>query len=158
MTTITLPPSFLRPAALSTALTVCVAFPCSGFAAKAPDSAATTEAATISAPAIPESVFNYRAGKDPFFPNRLVAPVPAPEPTKKLSLLLKGIIGTPDRRVALINDRTFTKGETGEFKVGTNTFPIRVIDILEKSVTIEIEGQTNKLPLVENRLPLDGRK
>ena len=73
-------------------------------------------------------------------------------------MVLKGIIGTPDRRVALINDRTFTKGETGELKVGTNTFPIRVIDILEKSVTIQREGQTNELPLVENLLPLDGKK
>ncbi len=158
MTKITLPPSFLRTAELFAALTVCVAFPCTGFAAKAPDSASTTEAATIRAPEIPEAVFNYRAGKDPFFPNRLVTPVLAPEPTKKVSLVLKGITGTPGRRVALINDRTFTKGETGEFKEGTNTFTIRVIDILEKSVTIEIEGQTNKLPLVENRLPLDGRK
>ena len=158
MTKITLPPSFLRTAELFAALTVCVAFPCTGFAAKAPDSTATTEAATIRAPAIPEAVFNYRAGKDPFFPNRVVTPVLAPEPTKKVSLVLKGITGTPDRRVALINDRTFTKGETGEFKVGTNTFPIRVIDILEKSVTIEREGQTNELPLTGNLLPINKEK
>jgi len=127
-------------------------------AAKAPDSAADAAAATTSAPAIPKSVFNDRAGKDPFFPNRVVTPVLAPEPTKKVTLLLKGITGTPDRRVALINDRTFVKGETGEFKMGTNTFPIRVIDISEKSVTIEREGQTYELPLTENLLPLDRRK
>ena len=158
MTKITLPPSFLRTAELFAALTVCVAFPCSGFAAKAPDSAATTEAATISAPAIPEAVFNYRAGKDPFFPNRLVTPVLAPEPTKTEIVILKGITGSSDRRVALINDRTFTKGETGEIKLGTNTFRIRVIDIKDRSVIIERAGQTNELPLVDNLLPLDGRK
>ena len=55
-------------------------------------------------------------------------------------------------------DRTFAKGETGEFKVGTNTFPIRVIDISEKSVAIEREGQRYELPLLENLLPLDGKK
>ena len=154
MTTTTLPLSFLRPAALLTALTVCMAFPHTAFAAKAPDSAAA--AATVNAPAIPESIFNYRAGKDPFFPNRVVTPVP--EPTKKEIMVLKGITGTPDRRVALINDRTFTKGETGEIKSGTNELKIRVVDINERSVTIEREGQTNELPLVENLLPLDGRK
>ena len=157
MTTITLPVSFLRPALL-TLLSACASFPHTGFAAKAPDSRATAPAATISASAIPESVFNYRAGKDPFFPNRVVTPVLAPEPAKKVSLLLKGITGTPDRRVALINDRTFVKGETGEFKMGTNTFPIRVIDILEKSVTIEREGQRYELPLTESLLPLDGKR
>ena len=157
MTKITLSLSFLQPALL-TALAICLAIPHSGFAAKAPDSEAKAAAATMSALTIPESVFNYRAGKDPFFPSRVVTPVPTPEPAKKEIMVLKGITGTPDRRVALINDRTFTKGETGELKVGTNTFPIRVIDILEKSVTIQREGQTNELPLVENLLPLDGRK
>jgi acetolactate synthase small subunit len=73
-------------------------------------------------------------------------------------MVLKGITGTPDRRVALINDRTFTKGETGEIKLGTNTFKIRVVDIKDRSVTFERAGQTNKLPLVDNLLPLDGTK
>ena len=158
MTKITLSLSFLQPAALLTALTICLAIPHSVFAAKSPDSAVKAAAATISAPAIPESVFDYRAGRDPFFPNRAVTPVRAPEPAKKVSLLLKGITGSSDRRVALINDRTFTKGEAGEIKLGTNEFKFRVIDIKDRSVTIEREGQMNELPLVENVLPLDGRK
>jgi len=155
MTKIILHLSFLRPA-LITLLTAGAAFPHTGFAAKAPDSSAKPAYATTSAPAIPESVFNYRAGKDPFFPNRVVTPTP--EPTKKEIMVLKGITGTPDRRVALINDRTFTKGETGEIKLGTNTFKIRVIDIKDRSVTLERAGQTNELPLVDNLLPLDGTK
>ena len=155
MTKITLPISFLRPTVLMTALTICLAIPLRALAAKAPDSITKT-APTIMAPAIPESVFSFRAGKDPFFPNRVVTP--APEPTKKEIALLKGITGTPDRRVALINDRTFTKGEAGEIKSGTNEFKIRVIDITDRSVTIERAGQTNELPLVENLLPVDGRK
>ena len=157
MTKITLHVSFLRPA-LITLLTACAAVPHTSWAAKAPDSVVEATAPTISAPAIPESVFNYRAGRDPFFPNRVVTPVPAPEPAKKAALLLKGITGTPDRRVALINDRTFTKGEAGEIKLGTNEFKIRVVDIKDSSVTIECAGQTYELPLAENRLRLDGRK
>ena len=157
MTTITLPMSFLRPALIAL-LTACAAFPDTGFAAKAPDSAAKATAATISAPAIPESVFDYRAGKDPFFPNHVLTPVLVPEPTKKEIMVLKGITGSSDRRVALINDRTFTKGEAGEIKSGTSTLRIRVVDIKDRSVTIERGGQTNELPLVETLLPLDGNK
>jgi hypothetical protein len=157
MTTFTRPVSFLRPALL-TLFAACAAFPHTGLAAKAPDSAANVAAATTSAPAIPKSVFDDRAGKDPFFPNRVVAPVLAPEPTKKEIMILKGVTGSSDRRVALINDRTFTKGEAGEIKVGTITFRIRVVDIKERSATIELEGQTNELSVLENLLPLDGRK
>lgn len=157
MTKIILHLSFLRPALL-TLLTACTSFPHTGFAAKAPDSSAQPASATTTAPVIPASVFNYRAGKDPFFPNRVMTPVPAPEPAKQEIMLLKGITGTRDRRVALINDRTFTKGEAGEIKSGTNTFKIRVVDIKDRSVTIERTGQTNELPLVDNLLPLDGTK
>lgn len=62
--------------------------------------------------------------------------------------------------MALINDRTFTRGEAGEIKVGTNTFKIRVIDIRDKSVTIEREGQSaaSELPLMENLLPISKDK
>jgi hypothetical protein len=158
MTNIILPLSFLRPAALGIAFTICLGCPQLGFAAKAPDSDARATVATARPRAIPESVFDYRAGKDPFFPNRVVTPVPVPEPAKREIMVLKGITGTPDRRLALINDRTFTKGEVGEIKSGTNEFKIRVIDIKDRSVTIERAGQTNELPLVENLLPLDGRK
>lgn len=157
MTTTKLLLAYLRPL-LATLFAACAFYPHTLLATKAPDSTAGAVAGRINAVAIPKAVFDYRAGKDPFFPNRVVTPVPALQPTKKEFLLLKGITGTADRRVALINDRTFTKGETGEFKAGTNTFSIRVIDISEKSVTIECAGQTNELPLVENLLPFDRRK
>jgi len=155
MTTITVPPTFLRPAALGTALTVFLTLSHVGFAAKAPDSTATSAGARTGSPAIPQSVFDYRGGKDPFFPNRLLNPVAA-EPAKKEIMVLKGITGSSGRRVALINDRTFAKGEAGEIRLGTNTFRIRVVDIKDRSVMIERAGQTNELPLLENLLPLDG--
>jgi acetolactate synthase small subunit len=105
------------------------------------------------------SVFAYRAGKDPFFPNRRLQDdkaTPQPHSTKPQELVLRGVTGSADRRVALINDLVFTKGETGKIKVGTNTFRIRVIDIREKSVIIDREGQPRplELPLIENLLPL----
>jgi hypothetical protein len=157
MTKITPSLPFLRPALMSL-LTACASFPHTGLAAKAPGPVATVTAAKPSSEVIPESVFDYRGGKDPFFPNRIMTPALTPDSTKKEIMVLKGITGTPDRRVALINDRTFTKGETGEIKSGTNTLTIRVVEIKDRSVTIEYAGQTNELALVENVLRLDGRK
>jgi hypothetical protein len=123
------------------------------------------ERAEASEMSFPRSVFVYDdgAGKDPFFPDRQrpddrSAAKKAVEPAKQESLTLRGIAGSAGRKVALINGRPFAKGETGEIKVGTNTFRIRVADIKEKSATIERDGQTNELQLVESLLPINSEK
>jgi len=151
---------WLLHSALPATLTVSLCFAPAGFAAQAPESVADSPAVSNGAAAIPRSVFDYRAGRDPFFPKRVVKPVITATAAPRPELFLKGVTGTAERRVALINDRTFTKGESGEVKLGTNTLKFRVIDIKEKSVTLECEGWSgpNELPLVENLLPLDGRK
>ncbi len=155
MTPFIIPLSSLRPAALFTALAVSLV---DAFAAKAPDTSTGVVPSTTRAPAIPLSVFDYRAGKDPFFPDRSPRPVSTVDSPKKEIPVLKGITGSADRRVALINDRTFMRGEAGEIRLGTNTCRIRLIDIKDRTVIIERDGQTNELPLAENLLPLDGRK
>src|SRR5437879_11215178 len=73
---------------------------------------------------IPKSVFVSEGdvGKDPFFPNSTRTKRRAPEdPVKKpvqqdLSqlLVLKGITGPPDKRIALITNLPFAKDEEGE--------------------------------------------
>ena len=151
---------WLLHSALPATFIVSLSFAPDGFAAKAPESVSDSPAASNAAAVIPRSVFDYRAGRDPFFPNRVVKPVATAAAATLPKLFLKGVTGSAERRVALINDRTFTKGESGEVKLGTNTFKFRVIDIKEKSVTLECEGSAGpkELPLVENLLPLDGRK
>jgi hypothetical protein len=144
-----------------------IALPNEVLSAKPPEDA--DKGATTSSPvtAFPKSIFVYRdrAGKDPFFPNRKRLDDKSSEEksagkVKLETLTLRGITGGDGRRVALINDRPFARGETGEVTVGTNTFRIRVIEIKEKSVTIQREGQAapDELPLIENLLPITKEK
>src|SRR5437762_8984635 len=99
---------------------------------------------------IPKSVVVSEGdiGKDPFFPNSTRTKRRAPEdPVKKpvqqdLSqlLVLKGITGPPEKRIALINNVPFAKDEEGEVKAGNGKVKIRVLEIGEKSVTVSVAG------------------
>jgi hypothetical protein len=106
---------------------------------------------------IPKSVFvtNDVRGKDPFFPNRVrggltatptnVVPTP-PGPNIK-DLQLRGISGPPENRIALINNLTFKNGETNEVRLIGGKVKVRVLEIREKSVLLEIEGVAGPIEL-----------
>jgi hypothetical protein len=108
-------------------------------------------------------VTNDPAGVDPFFPvstRRKTEPSSddgkkAPRPAGVGALQLKGIMGPPDRRIALINNLTFAKGEEGEVRVSDGKLKIKCRDIRTKSVVVSIEGQTeeHELILPEKVLP-----
>ncbi len=115
---------------------------------------------------IPKSVFDAEGntGKDPFFPNsprrRLK---PSDDAGKKpvtqdfsQMLVLKGITGTAEKRIALINNLTFAKDEEGEVKAGNGKVKIRVLEIRDKSVVISIAGTAapKELLLQETLLPV----
>ena len=116
---------------------------------------------------IPKSIFVSEGdvGKDPFFPNSTRTHRRAPEdPVKKpvqqdLSqlLVLKGITGPPEKRIALINNLPFAKDEEGEVKAGNGKVKIRVLEIGEKSVTVSIAGTVapKELLLQETLLPIN---
>jgi len=116
---------------------------------------------------IPKSVFVSEGdiGKDPFFPNSTRTKRRSPEdPVKKpvqqdLSqlLVLKGITGPPEKRIALINNLPFAKDEEGEVKAGNGKVKIRVLEIGEKSVTVSIAGTAapKELLLQETLLPIN---
>lgn len=161
MNTLTLRQSNSRTLASVIILSAWVAAPHTGFAARTGETTVKTEVVLKTEAVVPRSSFDYRGGKDPFFPNRQVTSEALPQPPKPVeAVVLRGVTGRPDRRVALINNRTFTKGEVGEVKAGTNTFKIRIIDIKDKSVIIEREGQAvpYELPLAENLLPINKEK
>ena len=114
---------------------------------------------------IPKSVFvNDPRGKDPFFPNRQRFGVSTTTVTNVVSksgpnlndLQLRGITGTPERRVALINGQPLVKGEEWEFRISTGKLKIRVLEIGERSVKVSIEGQAEprELLLPERQLPI----
>jgi hypothetical protein len=117
--------------------------------------------------AIAKSIFvtNDVAGKDPFFPNskrRITADPNAgqgektPKPVGPGALRLLGI--TTDlagKRIALINNLTFAKGEENEVRAEGGKLKVRCVEIREKSVVVEIVGQSgqHELVLPEKILP-----
>lgn len=96
-------------------------------------------------------------GKDPFFPKskrreptvvqtNAVVEISVPE------LLLKGISGSKERRLALIgtpngNSYTFGVGEAADMKIGNQPVPVRCVEIRDKAVIISVRGQTKELRL-----------
>ncbi len=93
------------------------------------------------------------AGKDPFFPKsgrRNQAPPDQFQSTPLLilsQLSLKGISGTKDKRLALINNRTLEVGEESEFRQGNQSVKIRCVEITDKSVFITVEGSPDRKEL-----------
>lgn len=99
---------------------------------------------------IPRSVFDSdpKAGKDPFFPKSTrrdvqVIPDPTPEPvvtdvTKALKL--KGISGSLDQKLAIINNRTFAVGESDYIEVGTVKVHVLLKEIRQESVIVVVNN------------------
>jgi len=126
--------------------------------------AAQTNRAPAAVP-VPRSLFmtNDAAGVDPFFPGSTRRKVQqdsedgrkTARPVGVGALQLKGIMGPPDKRIALINNLTFAKGEEGEVRVPGGKLKIKCVDIRPKSVVVTLEGQTeeHELILPEKVLP-----
>ena len=120
----------------------------------------TTNAAAASAP--PRSVFaaptKAAEGKDPFFPRSLrpygtVAPpkvvgqqTPAPVPAE---LSLRGISGSAERPLAIINNYTVSPGEEREVTSGNNKLRIRCLEIntAAGAVLIQVGSERRELRL-----------
>lgn len=101
---------------------------------------------------LPKSVFmdDPQFGKDPFFPasTRRGAQILKTSATVVIpDLTVKGISGTKERRLAIINNRTFEVGEEAELKVSGQLVKIRCVEIREKSVLLEVNGQAKALSL-----------
>ena len=115
----------------------------------------------------PKSVFVSEGdiGRNPFFPNsRRLVPKQSENPDKtpvaqdwSQLLVLKGITGPPESRIALINNLTFSKGEEGTVRAGAGKVRLRVVEIRDKSVIITIPGVpgTRELLLQDISLPLN---
>jgi thioredoxin-related protein len=96
---------------------------------------------------------------------RQVANVPLPDFSKSFdaepiasapaapTLKLKMISGTPQRRLATINDETFFAGETHRISLGDRKLAVQCLGIREKSVLVKVEGEAKswELPLGEPR-------
>ena len=63
------------------------------------------------------------------------------------TLTLIGIVGTGDRRLALINDRSLKQGESGKVRVGATNVVVRCLEIGSESVAIEVDGSPERKEL-----------
>ena len=128
-------------------------------AAKSKPAAASTNAAPVVLEP-PQSVFYVPtsmedAAKDPFFPKstrlRKVVPVAsntsAPPPPVPVKLELKGISGTANQRLAIINTYTFGVGEEAELSSGNDKTRLKVLEINTDSVVIQVRGEKQVLKL-----------
>ena len=87
-------------------------------------------------------------GKDPFFPKsnrRNIMPLtPTPFSPKEGELppgmVLKGLSGTKEKPLAIINNRTFEEGEEAEVRALNQIYRVKVIEIKERSIMISVNG------------------
>ena len=101
----------------------------------------------------PQSVFIDRPdfGRDPFFPKSkrrgaVVSTTPVVEPMANFgNLALKGISVNNERRLAIINNKTFEVGEEGEVRINGQPLKLKVTEIRDKSVVVEVNGASKEL-------------
>lgn len=124
-------------------------------------SSARAQAPTNAAPAEPEppkSVFiaspTAQQGKDPFFPDSVrtrkvpvLTPTTTNLPVVVVELDLKGISGTADRPLAIINNQTFATNEEAAVPTSSGSVRVRCLEIKADSVRVLINGQERTLRL-----------
>lgn len=95
-------------------------------------------------------------GKDPFFPKSIrpygIDSTPKPVVVAKpvvADLTLRGISGTPEKPLAIINTTTFTVGEENDVLTQAGRLRLRCLDInaAEGTVLIQIGGERRQLRL-----------
>jgi type II secretory pathway component PulC len=112
--------------------------------------------ATAPAPEEPlqiKSVFVDRPnfGRDPFFPNsdrrgKLTPTNSAVEVVANFNnIALKGISAAAEKRLAIINNKTFEVGEEAELRISGHLTKVKCVEVREKSVVISINGVTKEL-------------
>ncbi|HTY86691.1 MAG TPA: hypothetical protein VMB80_04440 [Candidatus Acidoferrum sp.] len=98
---------------------------------------------------------NPKEGRDPFFPtsNRPYESVQASQPHVGdiTSLVLKGVSGPPDRRLAIINNHTFAIGDSQDIVTPQGRIHVRCVEIRDDSVVIESGGMNRELKYNNNQ-------
>jgi hypothetical protein len=87
-------------------------------------------------------------GRDPFFPNShrrdpvpIMPVVQTEKPPPSSELLLKGIVGAANHRLAVINNAILEKGESGSVRVPSGRVRVKCMEIGEDFAVIQVEGE-----------------
>jgi hypothetical protein len=131
---------------------VVVAWLSAAFVAVLPVAAAPV-AQPVTTDVVTRSVFvlpaNRNEGRDPFFPTstrpyeNIISKTPAGGDLT--ALVLKGISGPPDHRLAIINNHTFGVGDEGDIITPHGRIHLRCIEIKANLVVVESGGQRHEL-------------
>jgi hypothetical protein len=126
---------------------------------------ATNTAPAKVEPPLSSFVDDPKVGRDPFFPrsSRRAPSTPAPavvQATPQAPAIpsfgqfkLQGISHSANKKIALINSRTFEAGEEGEVKTTDGRARLRVVEVKESSVIILVGGtQRHELYLGDSTL------
>ena len=145
--------SILQPAALCAVLVTSVLSP--GYAADKPESASSSSStttstnrsvSTVSTFTIPNSLAQ---GRDPFYPQstRFISTPVVTNAVGPVVLEFKGLSGTPDRPLAIINNRTFAVGEEQDVHTDQGRVSVTCLAIEGLKVRVRAQGQTHELSL-----------
>ena len=106
---------------------------------------------------VPISVFVMPAGpaegKDPFFPHSMRPYTKSAGPTNQApvqvvaDLRLNGISGSAEKRLAIINNRTFEAGEEADVNSNAGKVHIRCVEIQADAVVVHVGGERRVLRL-----------
>ena len=97
---------------------------------------------------------NPNEGHDPFFPTSTrpyeTAMAGKPHIGDVSSLVLKGISGPTDNRLAIINNHTFGTGDEQDLVTSQGRIHVRCVEIKTDTVVIETAGQRHELKYATN--------
>jgi thioredoxin-related protein len=103
-----------------------------------PVQARESSGSTVPAPAAKTEAKNAKAAK----------PAPAPwPPTQAGGLVLKGISGPKEKRLALVNNQTLTAGETAYVRVAGGLVRVHCLEIRDDIVVVTIDGREGRQEL-----------
>lgn len=115
---------------------------------------APSKAQLVESNAIPQSSFiiptSSEKGRDPFFPNSHYmsgAQVIKMSTSAPVTLVLNGLSGTQDHRLAIINGRTFAEGEESDVHTTSGRVRVHCIQIKGEMVVVEVAGERRELRL-----------
>ena len=109
---------------------------------------ATNSTENVSAFNLPRSL---KDGRDPFYPSStrvlaMIRPVEV-KPSGPATLELKGISGTPDQPLAIINNRTMAVGESLDINTEQGRVRVMCLGIEGTKVKVRVQGEVRELML-----------
>ena len=125
--------------------------------AKAPIAAPATNQVAVNDISVFEELMPPK-GKDPFFPNshrRDPVPVVMTRPDRPAppasELVLKGVVGSPAHRLALINNAILEVGEEDSVRVPGGHVRVKCLEIGEDYAVVRAEGEAQPKRLELNK-------